>query len=66
VETKTAVDSRAVDRLAYEQEEELVLAAAIAALLVEHGHLSQHKGQNAPQNDPTNWQLLARWEQLRG
>ena len=50
-----------------DQEEESVLVAALAALLVDYERYTrQRSGHESSQNRPTNWRLLSRWQQLRG
>jgi hypothetical protein len=45
-------------------DEELLLAAALAATLVAY---RRHAGQVTPEaSRHSNWQTVARWEQLRG
>ena len=48
-------------------EEGMLLAAALAATLVEYRHhVGQHPGYGARNRVGANWRTLGRWEQLRG
>ncbi|MFC2023452.1 hypothetical protein ACFLT5_01805 [Chloroflexota bacterium] len=59
--------SRTSESLWTGQESDPVLAAAIAALLVEYQRKTdQRDDPSDSQSTRTNWRLLSRWEQLRG
>jgi len=61
------LETRAVERFALDPEDESLLAAAIAALLVEYGrYIARQDKENGASNNQANWRLMARWEQLRG
>jgi len=50
-----------------DQEEESVLVAALAALLVDYERFTKKRnGHESSENWPSNWRLLSRWQQLRG
>ena len=48
-------------------EEGMLLAAALAATLVEYqNHVGQHSGHGNGNQVGANWRTIGRWEQLRG
>ena len=65
MEVNTIAASR-IEDLVVDGESNPLLAAAIAALLVEYQRYTDQPGDHEnPQSTQTNWRLLARWEQLR-
>jgi hypothetical protein len=61
------LETSAADELLLDWEDESLLAAAIAALLVEYGrYVTRQGGQDGANASQANRRLMARWEQLRG
>lgn len=48
------------------QDDEPLLAAALAALLVEYGRYTSQQEIPEGSSAQTNWRMMGRWEQLRG
>ncbi len=67
MELNTVAESRTREDLWVDREDKPLLAAAVAALLVEYQrYTSQGDDHEDPRGAQTNWRMLARWEQLRG
>ena len=49
-----------------DQNDEPLLAAALAALLVEYGRYTSQREIPEGSSVQTNWRMIGRWEQLRG
>ena len=67
MEMNKVAESRTRKDLWAGQEHSPLLAAAIAALLVDYQRSAdQQDDPKGSQGTQTHWRLLARWEQLRG
>jgi hypothetical protein len=63
VRVDTVTESRTIDK----EREGAVLAAALAATLVEYRrHVGRQNVHEAPEHTGANWRMVARIEQLRG
>jgi hypothetical protein len=66
VEASRVVESITREMPGQDQDSALLLAAALAAALVEYGRYTDRRpGQEDGQGTQANWRMMARWEQLR-
>ena len=65
METKLVVEATIKDRPTVQEDEQL-LAAALAALLVEVGRTTDGREILEGAGDQTSWRMMGRWEQLQG
>jgi hypothetical protein len=67
MESTMMLETSVVEGFLLDWEDESLLAAAIAALLVEYGrYVTPQDEQDGLDTTQANWRLMARWEQLRG
>jgi hypothetical protein len=65
VKTRTGESVRVPSMM--NSEEGVLLAAALAATLVEYRHhVGKHSGHGKRKRSEANWRTIGRWEQLQG